>query len=60
MGKLRPTQLPNYQNYQNAPKVKNSNLTAPPSLMTLSGSKSEVGKLYQISTKKKNHRNPKL
>ena len=30
MGKPQPTQLPNYQNYQNAPKVKNSNLMAPP------------------------------
>ena len=60
MGKPQPIQLPNYQNYQNDPKVKNSNLTTPPSLMTFSSSKSEVGKFHQISTKKKNHSNPKL
>ena len=63
MGKLRPTQLPNYQNYQNAHKVKNANLIAPPSLMTFSGSKSEFRKFHQISKKKKKkkiHSNPKL
>ena len=53
MGKPQLTQLPNYQNYQNTPKVKNSILTTPPSLMTFFGSKSEFGKFHQISKKKK-------
>ena len=51
MGKPQPTQLPYYENYQNSPKVKNSNLTAPP--LILLWFESEVGKFHQISPKKK-------